>query len=110
MTNVAATAAEDARLQREMIAGLQLKITGLNSTTVRLREQLNAEKAQLVAEKWKFRQFETEAEAAQEELRVELVTENSRWQRERLKAEREDMKAAETELAAERRKSAELAA
>ena len=31
VTKVAATAAEDARLQREMIAGLQLKITELSA-------------------------------------------------------------------------------
>ena len=110
VTKVAAAAAEDVRLQREMIAGLQLKITELNSTTVRLREQLNAEKAQLAAEKRKFRQFEADVEAAEMELRVELAAENTEWQREQLKSEVADRKAAAAELAAERRKSAELAA
>ena len=39
-----------------------------------------------------------------------MATENSRWQREQLKSEVADRKAAAAELAAERRKSAELAA
>jgi hypothetical protein len=172
-TKVAAATAEDARLQREMVAGLQLKITQLTADGVQLREQLTAErrkfrqqkarleteaaaateaagqrppvsenkeppvgesettkvvglraevvqlKAQQAEDRRKLaamdaerRKLVADAEAAQEELRVELAADNSRWQQHQLRAEREDMKAAEAKLAAvdaERGKSEELA-
>ena len=64
----------------------------------------------MAVEKRKFQQLEADAEAAEEKLRVELAAENSRWQRHQLKSEVADGKAASAELAAERRKSAKLAA
>ena len=77
-TKVAAATAEDARLQREMVAGLQLKITELSAEGVQLREQLTAEKAQLAAEKRKFQQLEANTEAVEMEFKTESATENNR--------------------------------
>jgi hypothetical protein len=88
------------------------KVVGLRAEVVQLKAQQAEDRRKLAAMDAERRKLVADAEAAQEELRVELAADNSRWQQHQLRAEREDMKAAEAKLAAvdaERRKSAELA-